>query len=1096
MPASEDVEVFPVSPGQKRILVLDNVDPDDTAYHLAQAFLIHGVLDTSAFRAAFREVVQRHKSLRTVFQISDHEYRQIVRSTVDAEVEIVPVADRGGVLEILRERAERPFDAASGPLVRCVVAELPGDEWGLLVCAHRLIADDASLRILVADLAASYRRSQTSQEPALAPVSSHYPEYARLQSDELRSGGLREHEEYWTKTLSDAPRLLGLPTDFARPQLRTANCASESVRIPARVVDSLVADSRDCGTTLEVALLSAYQVFLSRLSGQSDIVVGVEDQRGRTHDAQDSIGPFADVLAIRADLSGNPAFREALRRVGQAVADARTHGDIPFGAVLPALALERELSYDPVFQTVYRFEADPAADRVPDLPGAEVEPLPLELNTARTDLELRAAVVAGGEVAIRLEYRSDLFRAATVRRWVGNFAVLVEGLAEDGFDAPVNRIALVAGAERTELLRDWNATAVDVPDQLVHEVIADRARLHPDRSAVGCGDSELSYGELDRRSDRLGWYLRERGVGPGTVVGLCLTRSLDMAVAVLGVLKAGGAYVPLDPAYPVQRLEFMLEDSRARTVVTQGSIAERLRPTGVPLVVMDGADADGIERAGGDLPCTGSGVTAADTAYIIYTSGSTGRPKGVVIDHRALTNLALAQRHDFGIVPDDRLLQFASFSFDVSVSDMFFVWTAGAFLQIAKEDERLGSALQDRLRESRITSVTLPPAAVATLTWSPGTLPDLHTLVVGGEAFTAELVEPWARDRRVVDAYGPTESTVWTTLAALSPGAPPVIGRPLANLQVYVLDDWLEPVPVGVSGALYVGGTGVAVGYAQRPQLTAERFVADPFGPPGSRMYGTGDIVRWRSDGMLEFAGRADDQVKVRGYRIELGEIAEALRSHPLVNQAVVLARRDDPGAGAGARLVAYVLADFAGESADGVLREWLAERLPSYMVPEVFLQVDEFPTTRAGKVDRSLLPVPPATRPELGQDYVAARNPLEARIAEVWAGALLVDRVGVHDDFFGLGGNSLRLLAVRSQLREGEPRIDVRLADLFRFPTVASLADFLERAERGGGRAAAVGGVVAGEGEGEGEGAVAVGGAVEADGGAPQSGTERKDLS
>ncbi|MEY9857125.1 amino acid adenylation domain-containing protein [Catenulispora sp. GAS73] len=1070
MPASEDVEVFPVSPGQKRILVLDSVDPDDTAYHLAQAFLIHGVLDTSAFRAAFREVVQRHKSLRTVFQISDREYRQIVRSTAEAEVEIVPVADRGGVAEILRERAERPFDAARGPLVRCVIAELPGGEWGLLVCAHRLVADDASLGVLVADLAASYRRSQTSGQPPLAPVSSHYPEYALRQSDQLQSGGLREHEEFWTKTLSDAPRLLGLPTDFARPQLRTANCASESVRIPARVVDALVAKSRDCGTTLEVALLSAYQVFLSRLSGQSDIVVGVEDQRGRTHDTQDAIGPFADVLAIRADLSGNPAFREALRRVGQAVADARTHGDIPFGAVLPALALDRELSYDPVFQTVYRFEADPAADRVPDLPGAKVEPLSLELNTARTDLELRAAVVAGGDLAIRLEYRSDLFRAATVIRWAGNFAVLVEGLAED-FDAPVNRIALVAGAERTELLRHWNATAVDVPDQLVHEAVAERARLHPDRSAVGCGDSELSYGELDRRSDRLGWYLRDRGVGPGTVVGLCLTRSLDMAVAVLGVLKAGGAYVPLDPAYPAQRLEFMLEDSRARTVITQDSIAERLRPTGVPLVVVDGADAEGIERAGGDLPCTGSGVTAADTAYIIYTSGSTGRPKGVVIDHRALTNLALAQRHDFGIVPDDRLLQFASFSFDVSVSDMFFVWTAGAFLQIAKEDERLGSTLQDRLRESRITSVTLPPAAVATLTWSPGTLPDLHTLVVGGEAFTAELVEPWARDRRVVDAYGPTESTVWTTLAALSPGAPPVIGRPLANLQVYVLDDWLEPVPVGVSGTLYVGGTGVAVGYARRPQLTAERFVADPFGPPGSRMYGTGDIVRWRSDGMLEFAGRADDQVKVRGYRIELGEIAEALRSHPLVDQAVVLARRDDPGAGAGARLVAYVRADLAGQPVDGMLREWLAERLPTYMVPEVFLQVDEFPTTRAGKVDRSLLPVPPATRPELGQVYVAARDPLEARIADVWAGALLVDRVGVHDDFFGLGGNSLRLLAVRSQLREGEPRIDVRLADLFRFPTVASLADFLERSDRAGRRPAAV------------------------DGGAPQSGTERKDL-
>jgi amino acid adenylation domain-containing protein len=1048
---------IPLTAAQDRVLVLDRMDPEAGAFHAVRAFELRGPFDPARFRTAVRNTVRRHPVLRTAFPVIDGEHQQVVRpaAEADADVAVVTVGDRRDLADVLRESARRPFDLARPPLLRCVIAELPDDERVVLVCVHRLIVDDVSFGLLLREVSAAYRdaTSAPAELPPEAglPEASPFADHARRQYAKLCGGAYREAEDYWVTTLAEARRLLPVPTDFPRPQVRTAICATASAGVPASVVDGLAERARARDTDLSTVALAAFHVFLARLSGVGDIIVGIENHAGRTGGAHDAIGPFTDMLPIRADLSGDVPFGDVLSRVREAIADARLHGEIPFGAIVSALSLDRELSYDPVVQAAFSFADPPAADRTLAVPGADVLPVPLSTgSTAGADLAVRLTPDDDGGLAIRFDYRTDLFSSATIGRWTADFAALLAGLAAADLTLPVNRVPLVTGPERTEVLQSWNATAAEVPDRLVQDLVSEVAGRHPDRPAVGWRDEQMTYGELERRSDSLGWYLRDRGVGPGTVVGLCLERSPATAVAVLAVLKAGGAYVPLDPAYPASRLAFMTEDSQARVVVTQASLAGRL-PSGMPVVVLDGEDADAVTRAGDGRGRPPSDATGDDAAYIIYTSGSTGRPKGVVIDHRSLTNLAAAQRHDFGITAEDRVLQFASFSFDVSVSDMFFTWTAGAFLQIAAEDERLGSALQERLRASRITSVTLPPAAVSTLTPSPGALPDLRTLVVGGEAFTAELVEPWTRQCRVVDAYGPTESTVWTTLAELGPGDAPVIGRPLANLQVYVLDSWLEPVPVGVTGVLYVAGAGVARGYAGRPGLTAERFVPNPFGPPGSRMYDTGDLVRWRHDGVLEFAGRADDQVKVRGYRIELGEIEEALRAHPRVGQAVVVTRPDEAG---GARLVAYVRAEDGDGAGTAELREWLDSRLPAYMVPEVFVPVDAFPTTRAGKVDRSRLPDPPTTRPAKGPVYVAPRTPLEERIVAVWERVLRIDRVGVEDDFFALGGNSLRLLSVRSGLQQEQPRVDVRLADLFRFPTVALLADFVERSGRGSGTA------------------------------------------
>jgi amino acid adenylation domain-containing protein len=674
-----------------------------------------------------------------------------------------------------------------------------------------------------------------------------------------------------------------------------------------------------------------------------------------------------------------------------------------------------------------------------ELPEADLERVSAPPGSATSDLELVVGPSTDG-VRLAFTYRTDLFLAETVRRWAGNFRVLLEALPEAGLK-PLGELPLLTRPERTELLVQWNDTATEVPQGLVHELLAERSVEWSDRPAVGCRDVVLTYRELAERSDRLGWFLRDRGVGPGVLVGLLLSRTVEMAVGVLGVLKAGGAYVPLDPKTPQARLAFMAEDAALRLIMTERGLVDTATPLGVPHAVLaDEVLADVGTGTASRGPCTGSGVTGTDPAYVIYTSGSTGQPKGVCIEHRSLLNLAEAQGAAFGITASSRVLQFAAFSFDVSVSDLFFSWAVGAYVQIAAEDERLGAALHQRLRESRISIVTLPPAALATVPWEPGTLPDLRTLVVGGEAFAADLVGRWAQDRRVIDAYGPTESTVWTTLAELRPGEIPVIGRPLANLQVYVLDYRLEPVPAGVVGELYIGGVGVARGYVARAGLTSERFVASPFGPPGDRMYQTGDLARWRADGNLEFIGRSDDQVKVRGFRIELGEIEQALRTHPAVTQAVVLARRD--GRDAQTRLVAYLSSTASVPT--GELRAWLQDRLPAYMMPEVFVLVDTFPTTRAGKIERSALHAPGPDRPELEQAYVEARTEVERRLTRICAGVLAVDRVGVHDDFFELGGNSVRMLALLAQLTEEFPDAKLRLADLYRNLSVAALAAHL----------------------------------------------------
>jgi len=1027
---------FPVSPAQARLLVLDRMHSGSAQYHVPAAFAVHGRFDVDAFIRALDTLVARHESLRTVFRAEGGEYVQVVTEDARADVRLVPDVPPGEVGSAMLAEAQRPFDIEKGPLLRCVVYAVSDGSHRIQLTVHHLVCDGWSMQIMLRELGAAYRG-----EP-LEPLSIQFPDCAAWQREQLAGGSHAEAVAYWRELLRDAPTTLELPGDRPRPAVQSTAGGVERLVLPAGTRWRLSRLAQDRDTTTFAVLFAAFHAFLSRISGQTDLVVGIPVS-GRDHaDLQDMVGMLTNTLALRTDVSGEPSFAELVDRVRDGLRAARPYQDAPFGAVVDAVAPERQLSHDPIVQVVFGYDDD--TEMALDLAGARVERIELVLGVAKFDFLMYVERWGSGLHALFF-YRTDLLDPATVRRWVRAFEVMLDGLL-DRPDRPITAVDLLDAGERHRIVRECNRTEVATPDRLVPELVADRAAERPDAIALVCGETVLTYRQLIDRADRLAATMRAAGVGPDVPVGLCLPRSAAMAVAALAVLRAGGAYLPLDPDQPAARLGHMVADAGTRLVLADATTAERAAGTGVPVAVLahDAADVAvspvPVGRRVAGEPGPGS------SAYLLFTSGSTGTPKAVAVPHRALTNLATAVRAQFPVTSQDRVLQYVAFSFDVAVSDLFFTWVAGAELHIAGDDERIGEALYDRLRDSRITYAFLPPSAAMSLPCPAGALPDLRTLAIGGEAVPAELVDRWAASgRRLLDAYGPSEATVYATTAVLRAGEPVVIGRPVANGRAYLLDRRLRPVPVGVVGEVYLAGANLGRGYVNRPALTAERFTADPFGPPGARMYRTGDLGRYDANGVLSYLGRVDTQVKVRGFRVELGEIETVLASHPEVAVAAATVRGD----GEDRRLVAYVVGANGRPPAAGDLRAWLADRLPGYMVPETVVPLDELPVGRTGKVDRARLPDPPTTRPELAQPFVAATTATERRLAEVWARVLDLDRVGVHDNFFELGGNSIRLVTVLSELH-GQGDQGLTMIDLFRHANVAALAARLDRTADG----------------------------------------------
>ncbi|RKH57017.1 non-ribosomal peptide synthetase, partial [Corallococcus llansteffanensis] len=1033
----------PLSFAQQRLWFLDRLEPGSPLYNIPLAVRLEGALDEAALGRAFTELVRRHESLRTSFREGSHGPEQVILPPLE-----LPLArlDLGNLPESRRdaeatrcaqEEAHRPFDLTHGPLVRGILLQLGPTTHVLLLTLHHIVSDGWSMTVLVREIAALYDAFHQGLPSPLPELPVQYADYAAWQRAWLQGEALDLQRDWWRHHLEGAPPLLELPTDRPRPAVRSFQGAVATATLPRELSLAVEALARQEGATSFMVLLAAFQTLLHRYSGQEDLVVGT-DIANRNHTGTEGlIGFFINQLALRTRLSGGLSFRELLGRVRESTLGAHAHQDLPFEELVRALNPERSLGHSPLFQVKLTYQQLPSTQFA--LPGLTLGYSGSETHTARFDLTLSISQGPEG-LALLAEYSTDLFDAGTIHRLLGHLHTLLGAAVA----APHQRLAdlpLLADDERHRLLTAWNDTAAPLPDaQGAHLLFEARARLTPDALAVVSGDTSLTYDALEGRANQLAWHLRGLGVRPETPVAVCLERDADLVVAALAVLKAGGAYVPLDPAYPPERLAFLLRDSAAPVLITVEALADELPDLGQQPVCVD-ADRERIAAKPRHAPPS---VTTPDSlAYVIYTSGSTGQPKGTLLHHQGLCNTALAVARAHRVRPDSRVLQFASIGFDASVCEIFSTLLAGACLVLAPREALLpGAALQRLLAAQRITTLTLTPSVLAQL--EPAGLTSLETVISVGEALPAAVAARWAGHPTLLNAYGPTEATICATISGPVDVARPTLGLPLPNTRVHVLDASLGPVPLGVPGELYIAGVGLARGYLRQPGLTAERFIPDPFGGPGERLYGSGDRVRRLPDGQLEFLGRVDHQLKLRGFRIEPGEIEATLRQLPAVREAHVLAREEAPG---DKQLVAYVVPSDAGappSTAD--LRSALAERLPAHLVPGAFVVLDALPLTSSGKVDRAALPRPGGAERE--KAAVPPRNDTERQLAALWAELLRVDvaTIGIHDDFFELGGHSLLATQAISRI-QATFGVELPVRDIFSHPTVAHVASLLLKA-------------------------------------------------
>ncbi|HEY0733388.1 MAG TPA: amino acid adenylation domain-containing protein [Herpetosiphonaceae bacterium] len=1058
-PVSRD-EALPLSFAQQRLWFLDQLEPDSSTYTIPAAWRLEGPLDVIALRQSLTTIVERHEALRTTFTTTAD--GQPVQAITPPQVVPLPLIDLHGLSASEREsvllrlagtEARQPFDLARGPLIRTTLLRLAETDHVLLLTMHHIVSDGWSMEVFARELVPIYTALIAGMPPSLAQLPIQYADYAVWQRGWLSGTVLEAQLGYWRRQLAGLP-VLELPTDRPRPALPTFRGARQTFALPAALSKELVALSQREGVTLFMTLLAAWQVLLDRYSGQHDIVVGTPIANRTQEETEHLIGFFVNTLVLRADLSGNPTFRDVLHRVRETALGAYAHQDLPFEQVVDALQPERDLSRHPLFQVMFTLQNVPMVSL--ELPSLVLNPLPIEYETTKFDLTLSMAEEGSGLVG-SLEYTTDLFEAETIGRMVSHLQTLLAGIVRD----PSQRLAqlpLLTEAERRQLTVDWNMTEVAYPrGRCIHELVAAQAARTPDAVALvyAAGTRErvqLTYEELDRRANQLAHELQALGVGPEVRVGVCVERSLDLIVGLLGILKAGGAYVPLDPAYPAQRVAFMLADSAVPVILSQQSLASNLPAHNGVVVCLD-SDWERISRQPTDAPATA--VEDNNLAYVIYTSGSTGRPKGVAITHQSAATFIHWALNTFSGADLARVAAGTSICFDLSIFELFVPLSCGGTVLLIDDGLQI-----PELIDAQVTLLNTVPSVMAAVLRSGSVPPSVRVINLAGEPLSRALADGLYQavpTTRVYNLYGPSEDTTYSTYTLVAPHEPrpPTIGRPIANSQAYVLDAQMQPVPIGAVGELYLGGVGLARGYLGRPDLTAEKFIPDPFSAaPNARLYRTGDRARYRPDGAIEFLGRIDHQVKLRGFRIELGEIEAALSRYPAVQEAVVLIREDHPPAGGHAeqRLVAYVvptadqrpaLTDAAADpdrsSFVADLRAFVKQHLPDYMVPNSVVLLDALPLLPNGKIDRPALPAPALLRPELEAGFAAPETPVETRLAQIWAEVLRLPQVGIRNNFFALGGDSILSIQIVARARQAGLQLTPR--QIFQYQTIAELA-------------------------------------------------------
>lgn len=1059
IPVYDKTGQLPLSYGQQQLWFLEQLDSGTAAYVFTNAVHLDGPLNVTALQLALNEIIKRHAILRTR-HTSDGNGRpvQVIMPALELTLHVddlrslAEAEKKSRADELTRAEGQTPFDIANEALIRVKLLRLEDRRYTMLLTLHHIVYDGWSLAIFFRELGEGYRAYAGGKTPALPELPIQYADYAKWQRDRIGAAPSRTQLDYWKEKLGGVLPVLSLPTDRPRPSVQRYNGALQPLALPVPLMEALTEFSQREGCTVFMTLLAAFQVLLHRYSNQEDIIVG-SPVAGRTRPETEAlIGFFVNTLVLRTDLSNDPAFRELLSRVRETALGAFSHQEIPFEKLVEALHPTRDLSYNPIYQVMFALQNTPA-------PSGTIGDLSMRLeevdsNTSLFDLTLSLWETTEG-LKGWFEYSTDLFDRDTIVRMGEHFQSLLEGIVADP-ERRISRLPLLTEKERRQILADWNDTdTARAAHVYVHHAVEKQARDRAAAIAVSSQGRQLGYAELNRKANQLAHFLRKQGVGPDSIVALCAERSPEMIVAILGIIKAGAAYVPLDPAYPRERLAFMLEDTQAPILLTQKHLVAGLPPHQARVVCLD-SDWDTIARENDTDP--GVQLSPDNLVYIIYTSGSTGKPKGVLVTHANLAHSIAARSAYYpGTVSGFVLL--SSFAFDSSVAGIFWTLCQGGTLLlpeqgVEQEPERIAAAVH-AIKASHI--LCLPSLYQLLLRHtSPGLLASLKTVIVAGEPCPVTLMSQHRQHlpgATVYNEYGPTEAAVWSTVYRLPvetvlPRVP--IGRPIPNAKIYILDARLQPVPIGVAGEVYIGGPGVARGYLNRPDLTQEKFVANPF-THGSeeRLYRTGDLARYLADGNIDFLGRIDHQVKIRGYRIELGEIETALRKHAAIAEAVIVAREDNkssnPSVNGTKRLVGYAVANSAPPPGVGELRDFLKASLPDYMIPSTIVLLDEMPLTPNGKVDLKALPDPDRLRSDSQKTPTEPTNEVERKLAKIWSEVLGQKAIGIHDNFFEAGGDSILSILIIARAKQAGIHITPR--QVFQYSTIAELASVAEAA-------------------------------------------------
>ncbi|MEH1786466.1 MAG: amino acid adenylation domain-containing protein [Nostoc sp.] len=1034
----------PATESQKEIWASVQMgDAANCAYNESQSLRLRGELNVKVFQSAVEKLVQRHEALRTTFS-TDGNTLCIVASR-QIEIPIIDLSNlesqdkQEKLASILRQEVEQPFDLEHGPLFRAKIVKLQPQEHQAILTVHHIICDGWSWAVLMPDLGKLYSGLQQGIVPELEEPD-YLSEYATLQEEERDSPEAIATEQYWLEQFADSVPVLDFPSDRPRPPLRTFNATREDWQLNPELVANLKQLGTKLGCSFMTTILGGFEVWLHRLTGQNDLVVGIPAAGQAALGQYNLVGHCVNLLPLRSQINGEKSFSDYLQTRRSAVLDAYDHQQFTFGSLVKKLLLPRDSSRIPLVPIIFNVDQALDSDKLPFI-DLEVEFFSNPRAFENFELFINATE-SHGQLILECQYNTNLFDADTIRRRIAEFETLLSGIVANP-NQTIAKLPILPAVEQ-QLLATWNNTQTAYPQDIcIHQLFEAQVERTPDAIAVVFEDEQISYRELNLRANQLAHYLQSLGVAPEVLVGLCVERSLEMVVGVLGILKAGGAYVPLDYAYPQERLAFMLQDAQVSVLLTQEKLKSGLPNHQAKIICLD----TNWQSRDYGLDNPTHNITSNNLAYVIYTSGSTGQPKGVQIQHQSAVNLLNAVAQEPGLTAEDTLLSVTSLSFDIAVSEIFLPLSVGAKLVlVSREVAADGTKLLKTLTTSGATFMQPTPVTWRLLLaagWQGS--PQLK-MISTGEALPRDLANQLLpKGACLWNLYGPTETTIWSTGYKVTTANKAIdIGCPLANTQTYILDSHLQPVPIGISGELYIGGEGLARGYLNRPDLTAEKFISNPFSPnPKSRLYKTGDLARYLPDGHIEYLGRIDYQVKLRGFRIELGEIETALLQHSEVKEAVVIIREDTPNENS---LVGYIVAEAGQDSLQVIsqLRRFLKQQLPDFMVPTIFMALEAMPLTPNGKVDRKALPKPDASRPELEANYIAPRTPIEQQIADIWTQVLNVKQVGIYDNFFELGGYSLLGIQVVSRVRQAL-QAEILMSNLFELPTVADLAERVE---------------------------------------------------